>query len=314
MDRLTGMEAFARVVETGSFTRAAEQLGISRAMVSKHVMELENRLGVRLLNRTTRKLSLTEAGASYYGRTAQIIAEIDEAEQAASRMNLQPRGLLRVNAPMSFGTLHIAPAIPDFIAAYPDVAVELTQNDRVVDLIEEGYDLAVRVGKLPDSSLIARKLAPCRRVLCASPAYLAKRGEPKRPSDLTGHDCLDYTYSPERNLWRLRGPEGEVQVRVDGSFRANNGDTLRAAAIAGLGLISSPSFIVGEDFRSGLLKPVLCDYRPTELGIHAVYPHNRHVSAKVRSFVDFLAERFGPRPYWDDYLAEIAAPALAEVR
>lgn len=301
MDRLTGMEVFVRVVETGSFTRAAEQTGLSRAMVSKHVLELENRLGVRLLNRTTRKISLTEAGAGYYERSAQIVAEIAEAERAAAQLNLRPRGLLKVNAPMTFGTLHLAPAIPAFIEANPEVTVELTQNDRVVDLVEEGYDLAVRIGRLPDSSLVARRLAPCRMVVCAAPAYLERRGTPRTPDDLTRHDCLGYTYSPDRDLWRFTGPEGERLVRIAGPFRANNGDSLRAAALAGLGLILQPSFILGEDLKAGRLRAVLTDYAAPEIAVHAVYPHGRHVSAKVRQFIDFLVDRFGPEPYWDDW-------------
>jgi|HigsolmetaAR203D_1030402.scaffolds.fasta_scaffold00272_21 DNA-binding transcriptional LysR family regulator len=308
MDRLTAMEAFVRVVETGSFTRAAGQLRLSRAMVSKYVQELENRLGVRLLNRTTRRLSLTEAGAAYYERCARIVADAAEADQVAARLNLSPQGLLKINAPMSFGTRHLAPAIPDFIAAYPAISVEMTQNDHLVDLLEEGYDVAVRIGRLADSSLVARRIAPCRLVICASPAYLDRRGRPRHPDDLADHDCLGYTYSPPPDVWRLSGPDGERQVRISGPFRANNGDTLRAAALAGLGLAIQPTFIVGADIEAGLLEPVLLDHPPPTVTIHAVYPHGRHLSAKVRCFVDFLAERFGPDPYWDRWLRRTGDP------
>jgi DNA-binding transcriptional LysR family regulator len=302
MDRLAAMEAFVRVVERGGFTAAAEDLRLSRAMVSKHVQDLEAHLGARLLNRTTRKVSLTEVGRVYHERCAQILADIAETESAVGALQARPRGRLRINAPVSFGALHLTAAVADYMAAHAEVTVELTLNDRVVDLVEEGYDLAVRIARLADSSLIARRLAPCRMVVCASPAYLERRGRPRRPADLAGHDCLDYRYQA-REEWQFEGPEGPVSVRVRGSLEANNGDALRAAAVRGTGVVLQPSFIVGADLAAGRLVPVLPGYRVPELAIHAVYPPGRHLSAKVRSFIDFLAPRYGERPAWDAWMS-----------
>ncbi|CAH2602201.1 LysR family transcriptional regulator [Rhodovastum atsumiense] len=302
MDRLAAMAAFLRVVERGSFTAAAEDLRLSRAMVSKHIQDLEQHLGARLLNRTTRKVSLTEAGRVYFERGTQVLADLAETEAAVGELQARPRGRLRINAPLSFGLLHLGDAVADYMAAEPEVTVELTLNDRVVDLVEEGYDVAVRIARLTDSSLIARRLAPCRLVVCAAPAYLARHGRPLHPHDLTGHDCLSYSYDPGRDDWRFDGPQGAVAVTVRGRLRTNNGDVLRSAALRGAGIARLPSFIVGPDLAAGRLVPLLCGYRVPELGIHAVYPHSRHLSAKVRSFVDFLAPRFGERPDWDGWM------------
>ncbi|MBV8235668.1 MAG: LysR family transcriptional regulator [Acidimicrobiia bacterium] len=303
MDRLAAMEAFVRVVERGGFTAAAEELRLSRAMVSKHVQDLEEHLGARLLNRTTRKVSLTEAGRVYYERSLQLLADLAETEEAVGELQARPRGRLRVNAPVSFGALHLAAAVADYMAAYPEVTVELTLNDRIVDLVEEGYDLALRIARLTDSSLIARRLAPCRMAVCASPAYLGRAGQPEHPDDLTRHNCLGYSYGQARDEWRFDGPEGAASVRVRGTLQANNGDALRAAALRGAGLVLLPSFIVGADLTAGRLVPVLSGYRVPELGIHAVYPHSRHLSAKVRSFVDFLVPRYGETPTWDAWMS-----------
>jgi DNA-binding transcriptional LysR family regulator len=303
MDRLAAMEAFVRVVERGGFTAAAEDLRLSRAMVSKHVQDLEEHLGARLLNRTTRKVSLTEAGRVYYERSTQLLADLAETEGAVGELQAKPRGRLRVNAPVSFGALHLGAAVADYMAAHPEVTVELTLNDRVVDLVEEGYDLAVRIARLADSSLIARRLAPCRMVVCASPDYLERTGRPRTPEDLPGHNCLGYSYGQARDEWRFDGPDGPAAVRVRGGFQANNGDVLRAAALRGAGLVLLPSFIVGTDLVSGGLVPVLPGYRVPELAIHAVYPPGRHLSAKVRSFVDFLVPRYGERPAWDAWMS-----------
>jgi DNA-binding transcriptional LysR family regulator len=299
MENLTGMAIFARVVEAEGFSAAARQLGLSKSAVSKQVARLEDRLGARLLNRTTRRLSLTEVGAAFYERCARILAEAEAAERAVTRLQAEPRGTLRVNAPMSFGVRHVAPAIPAFVARYPDVSVDISLTDRLVDLVDEGYDLAIRIANLPDSSLVARRLAPARFVVCASPDYLARHGAPAQPRDLARHNCLTYSYAAVGDEWRLRGPDGEVRVRVTGTVRANNGDVLRAAALGGLGIVVMPTFLVGDALRSGALASVLPDYRVRETAIHAVYPHGRHLSAKVRAFVDFLVERFGPQPYWD---------------
>ncbi|MDR3534185.1 MAG: LysR family transcriptional regulator [Rhodopila sp.] len=303
MDRLAAMAAFVQVVERGGFTAAAEELRLSRAMVSKHVQDLEEHLGARLLNRTTRKVSLTEIGRVYHERCAEILAEIAETEGAVGDLQARPRGRLRINAPVSFGALHLAALIADYMEAQPEVTIALTLNDRVVDLVEEGYDLAIRIARLPDSSLIARRLAPCRLVVCASPGYLGAHGRPRHPRDLTGHNCLGYSYGQARGEWRFEGPDGAVAVRVRGSLEANNGDVLRAVALRGRGLVLVPSFIVGEDLMAGRLIPVLPEYRVPELTIHAVYPHARHLSAKVRSFVDFLVPCFGERPAWDAWMS-----------
>lgn len=293
------MAVFARVVEEKSFSGAARKLGISKAAVSRQIAALEDSLKTQLLNRTTRRLSLTEAGLALYGHCARIVAEAEAAQEAAANLSATPRGLLKVNAPMSFGQLHLAPAVPEFLARYPELELELALNDRYVDVIEEGFDLAVRIGQLEDSSLIARKLASDRPVLCAAPAYLEAHGEPRSPSDLENRDCLLYTYLATQNEWRFKGPKGEERVRVKGRFTANNGDALRHAALAGLGIALLPSFIVGPDVRSGALEALLPGHRPPALGIYTVYPPSRHLSPKVRAFVDFLAARFDPVPYWE---------------
>ncbi len=303
MDRLAAMQTFLRVVERGGFTAAAEDVRLSRAMVSKHIQDLEEHLGARLLNRTTRRVSLTEVGRVYYERCTQIMAEIAETEDAVGALQARPRGRLRVNAPVSFGVLHLAAAVTLYMAANPEVTVELTLDDRVVDLIEDGYDLAIRIARLADSSLIARRLAPCRMVLCAAPAYLARHPAPRHPDDLAAHNCLGYPYSQTRGEWRFDSPSGSVAVPVRGTFQANNGDALRVAALHGAGIALLPSFIAGADIAAGKLHCLLPGFDIPELAIHAVYPHSRHLSPKVRSFVDFLAPCYGDRPEWDAWMA-----------
>ena len=299
LDNLAAMAVFARVVEDRSFTQAADALGRSKSAVSKAVSQLEDRLGARLLNRTTRRLSLTEAGTAYYERAARILAEAAEADSAVSALQDEPRGTLRINAPMSFGQRHLAPAIGGFLERYPELRLDITLSDRFVDLIGEGYDVAVRIAALPDSSLIAAKLAPNRRVVCASPDYLARAGTPRHPQDLRQHNCFGYTYQATGNTWRFVGPEGPATVRVTGSLTANNGDILKAAMLQGLGLGLVPTFSIADELKSGELVVVLPDYIDTETSVYAVYPHSRHLSAKVRAFVDYLRDRFGPEPYWD---------------
>jgi DNA-binding transcriptional LysR family regulator len=307
MDKLTGMAIFARVVEAQSFTAAAAQLGMSRSAVSKAIAGLEDRLGARLLNRTTRRLALTEVGRAFYERCARIVADAEDAELAVSRLQAAPRGILRVNAPVSFGVLHLAPALPDFMQRYPELRVEIDLADRTVDLIEEGYDLAVRIGALADSSLIARRLADNHMVVCAAPAYWQRRGRPGEPRDLAGHACITYAYQRSPNEWPFVGPAGRFTVRVEGPLLSNNGDLALVAALAGLGVVVLPCFLCGPHLAAGRLEPVLADWMPPPTGIHAVYPHGRHLSAKVRAFVDFLVERFGTQPAWD--LARQKAPA-----
>lgn len=298
-DRLMALEMFVRIVEGGSFTAAAEQMGLSRAAVSKHLAALEDRLEVRLLNRTTRRCSLTEAGQAFYERCRQILGDLEEAEREAGQTGLRPRGTLKVNAPMTFGTNHLAPAVPDYLALYPEVSIDMTLNDRVVDLLEEGFDIAIRIGRLANSSLVARRLAPSRIVACAAPSYLGRRGHPSMPAELGLHDCLVYAYAPNRDVWEFTGPNGLETVKVNGRLRANNGEALVAAAAAGLGIVSTPTFMVDRLLADRRLVPILERFPIPERGIYAVWPHGRHLSAKVRTFVDFLAARFAPEPYWD---------------
>lgn len=293
------MAAFVEVVDGRSFSAAARRLGLTRSAVSRQVAGLEDRLGARLLNRTTRRLSVTEAGAVYHQHCVRILAEAEAAERAVMDLDEAPRGLLRINAPMSFGLGHLGPALAAFACAHPALTVDLTLDDRVVDLVGEGYDMAVRIADLPPSTLIARRLAVNRRVLCAAPAYLARAGRPQRPEDLARHACLAYSYLATGNDWRFRGPDGPVTVRIDPVMSVNNGDVLRQMAVAGLGILLSPTFIAGDDLRSGALVPLLEDWIEADTGIFAIYPHGRHLSPKVRAVVDFLARRFGPRPYWD---------------
>lgn len=300
MDRLAAMTAFARVAESRSFSEAARRLRSSKSVISRQVMALESDLGARLFHRTTRSLTLTEAGQGYYERVSRILADVEEANLSVTRLQAAPRGRLRVNAPMSFGIRHLAPAIPDFLALHPEVEIDMSMSDRFVDLVEEGYDVAVRIGRLTDSALVARRLAPLRRVVCASPAYLAAKGVPQTPADLAAHDCLSYSNMAASDEWSFVEADGRpVSVAVRGRLHVNNGDTLRIAALSGLGLVTQPTFIVGADLQAGTLVGVLSDYVAQDGAVYAVYPHSRHLSPKVRAFVDFLAERFGPRPYWD---------------
>ncbi|RUQ68177.1 LysR family transcriptional regulator [Azospirillum doebereinerae] len=313
MDRLDDMLAFIKVVDTKSFTAAADRLNLSKSVVSRRIGELENRLGARLLNRTTRKLSLTEVGQAYYERCTRILADLEEAEQAVADLHAAPRGRLRVNAPVSFGVMHLAPAVAEFLERYPSIEIDMDLNDRYVDLVDEGYDLAIRIGRLRDSSLIARRLAPARTVLCASPAYLLAHGTPRTPEDLANHRCLIYTNLPTPDVWPFQVGGETRNVRVSGPLRGNNGDLLREAAIAGIGIVLSPTFLCGDALASGRLLSFLAEHVPSEASVNAVYPQNRHLSPKVRVFVDFLVERFGPRPYWDCALLETLQPDGIEV-
>ena len=300
LDRLTGLEVFARVAGTGSFSAAGRALGMSQTMVTKHIAALEARLGVKLLHRSTRKLSLTDAGRNYLEASERILTDMSAADAAVAAERVEPRGTLRLNVPVSFGERQIAPLLPEFARAHPLVSVDLGLNDRLVDLAEEGWDLAIRIGTLSDSSLIARRIAPSRTVVCAAPAYLKAHGTPRAVADLARHNCLGYTLSRLAGIDRWTfGEKGDVVVNVSGNLRANNGDALRAAALRGFGLAVLPTFLVGADFQSGALVSVLQEFLPRDSAVHAVYPHARHLSPKVRAFVDFLAERFGPVPYWD---------------
>jgi len=299
MDRLTSMSVFVKVVAHHSFAAAAREMGLSRAGVSKHVLELEQSLGARLLNRNTRRLSLTEVGAVVHERYARILEEIDEVERSAGALQTTPKGMLRISAPISIGLTHLAAVTADYMARYPEVSIDMVLNDRAVDLIEEGFDAAIRIGHLTDSTLIARRIAPVHFVLCSSPNYLANRGTPQRPSDLQHHNCVVYSLREGHGEWRFTGPDGEEAVLISGRLKANNGNFLRVAVIKGEGIGLAPTFLVGEDLTAGRLVPLMPDYTPVESDLTVVYPHRRQLSAKVRSFVDFLAARFAGEPEWD---------------
>lgn len=302
MDKLTSMKVFVKVAQSGSYAAAAKELGISRAMATKHVMHLENTLGVRLLNRTTRRISLTEAGATYLDRCLQIVEDIEEAELSVTRLHTEPQGLLRISTPPFFGTFHLAPTVADYLKQYPKVRVDLVVRGGMVDLVAEGLDLAIRLGELPDSSLVARKLASSPRVVCGASSYFAKYGRPKVPQDLREHNCLiNWGFEPH-DLWKFTAPDGTViSIRVTGTLKANTADPLRLAAIHGAGLAVLPTYIAGQDLRKGRLEAVLQEYELPSMDIYAVYPHRRHLSAKVRTFLDFLAERLFPVPYWEKW-------------
>jgi len=301
MDTIDGMRTFVAVISEGSFAAAARRLDMSPQLVSKYVAQLEARLGARLLNRSTRRLSITEAGQAYFERCQYVLDEINEMENAVGEATLEAQGVLRINAPMSFGVLHLSKAIADYQRTQPQVSVNLTLDDRTVDIVSEGYDMAIRIGRLPESSLIARKLAPVRLVVCAAPRYLRERGTPTSPRDLESHECLGYAYYSEQNRWRFKAEDGEQhEVQIKGRFSANNGDALRQAAIAGTGLVLQPTFIVGNDIQVNALQTVLDAYEVEQLGVYAVYPHRQYLSGKVRTFVDFLADYFGSPPYWDE--------------
>ncbi len=302
MDNLTDVAVFVRVVERGSFTLAADALGLSRAVVSKYLSRLEERLGARLLHRTTRRLSLTEAGAALFEASRGALERIEEAEAAVAQFQSEPRGRLRVSAPMSFGILHLGPAIAGFAHAHPKVTLDMRLDDRYVNLVEEGIDVAVRIGVLTDSSLVARKLASTRAIACAAPSYLAQFGAPEAPQDLAAHNCLVYSYLSTANVWRFTAPDGrELPVAINGSFRVNNGIVLAEAAVAGHGILMTPSFYVAGLLREGKLKQILTPFKLKELGIYAVYPQTGHVPPKVRAFVDFLVQRFGRKPDWEKF-------------
>jgi DNA-binding transcriptional LysR family regulator len=297
MDRFTGMAVFAKVVDTASFAEAARHFGMSPAMVSKHVRTLEERLGVRLLNRTTRRVSATEVGQNYYERCLRILSELEDAERAAGDQQAAPRGVLRLTAPVSFSFRHLAPAIADYLSAHPDVSIDLSLNDHYVDLIEERFDVAIRVGRLADSSLISRKLCSIAMTVCASPAYLEANGTPQEPSDLTKHNCLVYTYAMRQSAWRFVDRAGQEHiVQVNGRFLANNGDALLALAVKGAGIVLSPDFIVEDDVQAGRLIRLLPEFAAGETPVHAVYPHSKYLSAKTRTFIDFLATRSARSP------------------
>jgi len=302
MQDLNLFAIYARVVESGSFAEAARRMNISRSAISKAIAKLEKNLGAQLLNRSTRHLSLTEAGAVLAEHSAHILDEAEQAERVVNSLQAEPRGLLKVSASVAFGTLHVAPALADFLARYPEIRIDLTITDRPVDLVEEGYDVMIRVTNEPDLNLVARKLAPVRRELCATPQYFQKNGTPQTPEELIKYNCLDYTLSGEQGYWHFTGPEGDIAVPVSGTLRINDDDALSQAVLAGLGIALLPTFTVGKDLQSGKLQAVLSEYIAVERYVYACYLPSRHIPAKIRSFIDFLAMRIGKVPYWDQDL------------
>lgn len=293
-DRFEEIRAFVAVVDAGSFVGAADALRISKAAVSRLVAALEARLGTRLLHRTTRRLSLTDEGTLFHARCRAVLGDLDEAEAEVTVRTGAARGTLRLNVPVSFGILHLAPLWPAFMARNPQVTLEITLSDRLVDLVDEGYDLAVRIGRLAESSLVSRRLSSTRLVLCASPSYLERHGVPEHPGDLAAHAVLAYSLFSTGDRWDFSGPDGPVSVVVRPRLRTNSGDTCRSAALAGCGVILQPSFLIGDDLRTGRLVEILPSYRLPEPGIHAVYPSRRLVPAKVRALIDYLQMTLAP--------------------
>lgn len=297
MDKFLEMKVFAAVVDAGSFTAASHVLDMSKAAVSRYVADLEERLGVRLLHRTTRKLSPSTEGEIFYARCRELLDNLDQAEAEISSRSGEATGLLKANVPVTFGVMHLAALWPVFLDRHPQLDLDITLSDRIVDLVEDGYDLAVRIGQLPASSLISRKLASTRLVLCAAPDYLARRGEPLHPYDLLQHDVISYSLFSSGENWRFTGPDGEVSVKVAPRVRTNSGDTCRAAALQGQGIALQPTFIVGADLAQGLLHEIMPAYRSIEMGVYAVYPSRKFVTPKVRLLIDFLVEAFAD-PDW----------------
>lgn len=299
MDKLGAMASFAKVVSLGSYAKAAQTLGVTRSAVSKAVMELEQQLGARLLDRTTRRVSPTEAGLAYYERCLDILARVEETELQVSRLHDEPKGILKINAPMSFGSRYLAPAIADFMSQYPDLKIEITLNDRFIDPLEEGVDVTVRIAALADSSLIARKLAPAKLALVASPAYIMESGIPKSPDDLASHRALSYGHSTTLQRWHLTQKGEPISVPLTSAMCSNNGDMLLVAALAGQGITMLPTFMIGPHVAAGSLQIILPEFPPTALGIYALYAPNKYLAAKTRLLIDFLVQRFGDEPQWD---------------
>ncbi|HET6473466.1 MAG TPA: LysR family transcriptional regulator [Pseudomonadales bacterium] len=298
MDRMTSLTVFTRVVDSGGFSAAARKLDMSTTMVSNHVQALEERLGVRLLNRTTRHVSVTEIGRTYYDRCVQILAQIEEADRLASEMQATPRGKLRLYSNASMVGF-ITPVVGDFVTAYPHVSVDLAVGERMVDLIEEGYDLAIRTTPPPDSSLIVRRLTPWRHVLCCAPSYLERHAPPHVADDLKQHNCLRYAHYPWGDQWHFTGPHGEsIVVPIAGNLVTNNPEALKGWALDGHGILLGPSFLIAEELRHGRLVRLLEDLTPIELAINALYPHRHHLATTVRRFIDLLAERLAAHRNW----------------
>jgi DNA-binding transcriptional LysR family regulator len=293
MDRIDTMRAFAAVISEGSFKGGAERLQLSPALISKYVSHLGNRISVRLINRTTRSLSITEAGKVYYHRCLQLLDEFEELDAAVQDSSGQPKGNIRITAPRTFGEMFLSAAISDFLKKYPDVSVHMDLKDRYVDIVDEGFDLAVRIGALEDSSLFARKIGETEIVICASPDYLARAGAPQIPTELTGFDCIVDTNLRHPSVWPFMDDGKPVQVKVRARMQVNSALASRQAALSGAGIALIPSFAIGADLSEGRLTKLLEDFQVPSIGIYTLYPHNRHLASKIRVFVDFLAKRVG---------------------
>ena len=298
VDKLLEFRCFLKVAASRSFTRAAAQLNITPSAASKQVKSLEARLGARMFNRTTRHVSLTEAGRAFRDRIEPVLTEVEDAEQSVTQLSGELRGLLRIGAPMDFGRAHLSEPIAQFVAEHSELEVDVEFADRFVDVVDEGFDVVVRIGTLPDSSLVARYLGPCRRVICAAPSYLAQHGEPSNAAELAMHNRISYSYETERT-WTLHSDAGPARVTLPIRHRSNNGELTRSLVLAGEGISLLPTFLVGDDLRSGRLKALLQSAPLDEIPINAVYPHRKYLSAKVRRFVDFLADHCGSNPPWD---------------
>ncbi|RAS65431.1 DNA-binding transcriptional LysR family regulator [Vibrio diazotrophicus] len=292
---------FVAVVECGSFSLAAEKLGVTKSAISKRVTQLEDELGIRLLNRTTRKLSLTEAGKRYYDHVSQALALAQQGMDAVTELQGEPKGKLKITAPMSFGVLYIAPMIAEFLGQFPKVTIDLQLEDQMVDLIEGEFDLAIRIGNLPISNLVAKRLVNCKSVLCASPEYIKRNGSPKKPSDLIDHNCLVYSYFRGGSEWTFEQQHNELKVIPKGNFIVNNSEAIRRALIEGLGVGQLPTFLVSKDILSGKLQPIMTPYSLPEHAIYAVFPERKHLPHKVRAFMEFVADKLGrDKPIWDE--------------
>ena len=305
MDRFQALSAFTAVVDAGSFAGAAQRLDLSVSAISRHVAELESHLGARLLNRTTRRLSLTETGRAFHEHAVQLLAGLAEAEEEVRAHTAVPRGTLKLTSSNGFGARYLAPAIAEFQRHNAELRFDVELSDRVIDLVDEGLDLAIRIGTIGGQTLVGRPIGVARMICCAAPSYLARHPAPKKPADLASHACLTYAYAAEGNLWRFRDAQQRVhEVKASGRLHANSGDMLAALAVAGTGVTLEPDFIVADDVRAGRLVPLLEDYAAPSITIHAAYPSRRHLSAKVRTFIDFLVQRFSRDPPW-----QLPAPA-----
>ena len=303
MDRLISMKVFAKIVEQGSFAKAGHALDMSNAVVTRHMADLEQHLGTRLLNRTTRRLSLTETGHAYLERVVQILQEVEDAEAIASSQSKKPAGMLRIYSHIGFGQLQLAQLLPQYAAAYPDVVLDVTLGDHSVDLVESGLDIGIFIDfQKFDASMIARQIAVCEVLLCASPAYVKKHGEPSAPEDISNHVCLNFSYDQLRHYWPIASKDdGVTNIPVRSRMFSNSGDVLRHSTLAGMGIMIRPSFALGDDLATGRMVRLLPDHHLGQLSVVMVYPSRRLLSAKVRSFVDFMADRF-PQPERDPWL------------